>query len=63
MVLFYHSCYLFSLQSIDPLHLLTGGIFTFGNLAVYIFLIVSGYLIRTSLFNSKNILDFFGNDF
>ena len=58
MVLFSHSFYLFSKDSIDPLHYLSGGIFTFGNIGVYVFLIVSGYLITQSLINSKKILNF-----
>ena len=58
MVLFSHSFYLFSLKSIDPLHQLSGGGFTFGNIGVYIFLIVSGYLITSSLLKSSNVLDF-----
>jgi peptidoglycan/LPS O-acetylase OafA/YrhL len=58
MVLFSHSFYLFSKDSIDPLHYLSGGIFTFGNIGVYVFLIVSGYLITQSLINSKTRLNF-----
>jgi peptidoglycan/LPS O-acetylase OafA/YrhL len=58
MVLFSHSFYLFSLTSIDPIHKLTDGRFTFGNVGVYIFLIVSGYLITSSLLKSTNVLDF-----
>lgn len=58
MVLFSHSFYLFSLNSIDPLHKISGGIFTFGNLGVYIFLIVSGYLVSSSLEKSSSIFDF-----
>jgi peptidoglycan/LPS O-acetylase OafA/YrhL len=58
MVLFSHSFYLYSLDSIDPLHRISGGIFTFGNVGVYIFLIVSGYLITQSFQNSTTILNF-----
>lgn len=58
MVVFSHSFYLFSLQSKDPLHQLSGGIFTFGNLGVYIFLIVSGFLITQSILNTTSILNF-----
>ena len=58
MVVFSHSFYLFSLQSKDPLHQISGGIFTFGNLGVYIFLIVSGFLITQSILNTNSILNF-----
>jgi peptidoglycan/LPS O-acetylase OafA/YrhL len=58
MVVFSHSFYLFSLQSKDPLHQFSGGIFTFGNLGVYIFLIVSGFLITQSILNTTSILNF-----
>lgn len=58
MVLFSHSFYLYSIKSIDPLHRISGGIFTFGNIGVYIFLIVSGYLVTQSFQNSTFILNF-----
>ena len=58
MVVFSHSFYLFSSDSIDPLHAISGGVFTFGNLGVYIFLIVSGYLITSSILRSFSVLNF-----
>ena len=58
MVLFSHSFYLFSPLSKDPLHSISGGIFTFGNVGVYIFLVVSGYLITHSILNSLSIKNF-----
>lgn len=58
MVLFSHSFYLFSPLSKDPLHTISSGIFTFGNIGVYIFLIVSGFLITKSILNSSSIKNF-----
>ena len=58
MVLYSHSFYLFSNERVDPLHWLSGGIYTFGNVGVYIFLTVSGYLITQSLMNSTSIFNF-----
>ena len=58
MVVFSHSFYIFSKQSKDPLHVISGGVYTFGNVGVYIFLIVSGYLISQSIQNSTSIINF-----
>ncbi len=58
MVLFSHSFHLFSLDIYDPLQTFSKGVFSFGNIGVYIFLIVSGFLITQSILRSTSILNF-----
>ena len=63
MVIFSHSFYLFKSGEKDMIDYYTNGNFTFGSLGVYIFLIVSGYLISHSLLHSKSTFDFFKKRF
>ena len=64
MVVFSHSYYLLAaparpLNESEPLTFLTGGQMTFGNLGVWIFFAISGYLITQSLLRSTSYATYF----
>jgi peptidoglycan/LPS O-acetylase OafA/YrhL len=63
MVIFSHSYYLIKSGEKDIIDYYTNGNFTFGSLGVYIFLIVSGYLISNSLVYSSSLFEFFKKRF
>ncbi|HLM01403.1 MAG TPA: acyltransferase [Pyrinomonadaceae bacterium] len=64
MVVFSHSFYLLAtpqrpLSESEPLKFLTGGQMTFGNLGVWIFFAISGYLITQSMLRSSGYATYF----